>query len=177
MKKEDKDFKNIIVRYFILILIAIPGFGLLYALFLPLTKFPVFFFLNLFYDTVIVNNSIFVGQKSVEIIGACIAGSAYYLLLILNLATPNIEFKKRIKIILTGFLIFLSINIIRIFILSIMYFNNSPSFDLVHKLLWYVGGTVFVILIWFFQVKIFKIDAIPFYTDLKKIYKKSLLNR
>ncbi len=173
MKKESEKFFSIILRYFILALIAIPGFDIFYMIFLPLTKFPVFYLLNLFYDPVMVGNAIFIFDKSIEIVGACVAGSAYYFLLILNLVTPNIKRITRLKMIFSGFLVFLVINLIRIFILSVMYLNDSQFFDFTHKLFWYLGSTLFIVIIWFVQVKINKVRSIPFYSDLKYIYGKS----
>jgi exosortase/archaeosortase family protein len=173
MKKESKKFMNIIIRYLILALIAIPGFDLFYFIFLPLTKYPVFYLLGMFYEPIVLSNVIFIADKSIEIVGACVAGSAYYFLLILNLATPEIKILKRLKMLAFAFLTFLIINIIRIFVLSIMYVNESQFFDFTHKLFWYLGSTLFIVVIWFVQVKKNKIKLIPFYSDLKFIYGKS----
>lgn len=173
MKKDSRKFLSIIVRYLILVFVAIPGFDIFYFVFLPLTKYPVFYFLSLFYDAVLVSHVIFIGQKAIEIVGACVAGSAYYFLLILNLSTPNIKIHRRINMILLTFFSFLLINVIRIIVLSLMYLNNSPLFDVVHKIFWYLGSTVIVVLLWFISVRIFKIDGIPFYSDLKKIYSET----
>jgi len=61
--------------------------------------------------------------------------------------------------------------------LSIMYVNGSSFFDFTHKIFWYAGSTIFVIAIWFLEVKIFKIKGIPIYDDLKFLYKKSSINK
>lgn len=173
MKKESKKFIKIIIRYLFLALIAIPGFDLFYFVFLPLTEYPVFYLINLFYEPTILSNIIFIADKSIEIVGACVAGSAYYFLFILNLATPNIKTLKRLKMLFFACLIFLGINILRIFVLSVMYINDSQFFDFTHKLFWYLGSTIFIVVIWFVQVKKNKIRSIPFYSDLKFIYGKS----
>ncbi|NCN87103.1 pacearchaeosortase [archaeon] len=177
MKWEDKKIKSILIRYLILALIAIPGLDIFYFLFLPLTKYPVYFGLKLFYSPVLLNNVIFIGSRSIEIIGACVAGSAYFFLLILNLSIPNIELKKRLKIILSSFSILLGINIIRIYLLSLMYLHGSSLFDITHKIFWYLGSTIFIVLIWFLNVWMFKIKEIPFYSDLKFMYKISSLKK
>lgn len=158
------------MRYLLLMVIALPGLDLFYFLFLPLTKYPVFFGLKLFYDPVLLDNVIFVGKHTIEIVGACIAGSAYYFLLILNFSTAKIKAADRVKLILTTFGIFFLINVIRIFVLSIMYLEGSPLFDVTHKLFWYFGSTIFVVLIWFFGTYVYKVTTIPFYTDLKYMY-------
>jgi len=173
MKIEDKKFLNIILRYLFLALIAIPGFDFFYFIFLPLTKFPVFYLLGFFYEPFILENTIFILGRSIEIVNACVAGSAYYFLLMLNFSTPNIKWKKRLRMVLFGFLIFLGINIIRIFVLSLMYLNDSQFFDFTHKLFWYLGSTLFIVVIWFVQVRNNKVRSIPFYSDLKYIYRKS----
>jgi len=177
MEKETKRILNLFLRYFILILIVIPGFEIFYFIFLPLTKYPVFYFLQMFFNPSLVGNTIQIGAKVIEISGACVAGSAYYLLLILNLATPKIKNLLRVKIILLSFVGFLIINLIRIILLSFMFLENSPIFDITHKILWYLGGTVVVIGIWFLGVWVFKINEIPFYSDLKNLYKKSILKK
>ena len=171
------NIKNILTRYIILILIAIPGIYFFHFIFTPLTLYPVYFILSLFYDVSLAGSTIMIAENfPIEIIGACIAGSAYHLLLILNLATPNIKVAKRIKMIFISFLILLIINLLRIIILSVMFVENSPGLDTTHKILWYLGSTVFVVGIWFWQVKYFKIKQIPFYSDmlfLSRLRKKS----
>jgi len=175
--KEKNSVKSIILRYFFLALIALPGFNLFYFVFLPLTVYPVYFLLNLFMEVNLVGNVIFGGGFPVEIIGACVAGSAYYFLLILNLSIPKIDYKKRIKMVCFAFGILLIINILRIFSLSLMYFFGSQLFDFTHKLFWYLGSTIFVVAIWFLEVKLFDIKTIPFYSDLKFLYRKSSLKK
>jgi len=173
-----KEIWGILIRYALLILIAIPGFWYFYYIFTPLTLYPTAFLLNAVYDSTICKDSILLGSKVViQIIGACVAGSAYYFLLILNLSVPKIKISRRVMMILFSFVIFLIINILRIFILSLMYVSESSLFETLHKTFWYVGSIFFVILIWFLEVKIFKIKEIPFYSDLKTLYKKSVLGK
>ena len=174
MKEETKKVINLFSRYLFLVLIALPGLSLFYDVFLPLTKYPVFYFLKIFFsNAVLVEDSIHIGTKVLDIIGACVAGSAYYFLLILNLGTPKIKPLKRLKMILLSFLGFLVFNIIRIIILSFMYINDSPLFDTLHKTFWYLGSTVLIVFIWFLEVKIFEVKGIPFYTDVKKLYQST----
>jgi len=114
----------------------------------------------------------------IEIIRACVAGSAYYLLFILNLSTPGIKTRKRIKMILLSFAALLFLNIIRIFLLSIMLITDSTSlFDITHMLFWYILSVAFVLGIWFLEVKLFKIKQIPIYSDLKFIYNNASLKK
>jgi len=173
-----KELWGIIIRYLILVAVAIPGFGYLYYIFSPITTYPVGFLLSLIYNIQMSSGTILIGNLAlIEIIGACIAGSAYYFIFILNLSVPNVKIKKRIEMIIFSFAVFLIINILRIFILSIMFVSGSAFFDITHKVFWYLGSTLFVILIWFLEVKIFKIKEIPFYSDLRTLYLGSLLRK
>ncbi len=170
-KKQDK-ILDIFLRYFILIAVAIPNFWIFYTIFRPLTTYPVLFLLDIFYKAVLVQNVIFVNDFfPIEIIPACIAASAYYLLLMFNLSIP-MKLKKRLKLLISTFLALLLINILRIFVLSIIFISGKSFFDLTHAIFWYLGSIIFVVLIWFAGVKIYKIKEIPFYSDFKFVLKK-----
>lgn len=168
MIKLPKDF---LARYIIQILVAIPNLWIFYFVFTPITIYPLYFLFDLFFDAYLVENVITVGDIPVEIIPACVAGAAYYLLLILNLATPKIEIKKRIKMIFFAFASLLIINILRMFFLILLYFVDPSLFYITHKVLWYTLSIFLVVGIWFTEVNIFKIKEIPFYSDLKYLYK------
>jgi len=160
----------IFLRYLILLAIAL-FLPLIYTIFTPLTIFPSLWLLDLFYKVSLNNNLITIENLTkIEIIPACIAGSAYLLLFILIFSVP-INNKKRILAIISSFGILLSLNIIRIVILSIWFHEGFIFFDFTHKLFWYVLSTLFVIAIWFFIVKLISIKEIPIYTDLKSIMK------
>lgn len=173
MKKGRKFIYSIFARYFILIITALPNFWIFYFVFTPLTLYPVYFILSLFFKVSISGSFIFIGNHPpIEIITACVAGSAYYLLLIFNLSIPNIKFYKRIKMIGFAFLSFLIVNIIRIVLLSIIFILKPNLFDITHKLSWYIGSIVLVVGIWFIEVNKFKIKEIPFYSDIKSMSKQ-----
>lgn len=173
----NKTFVSILLRYLILLVISLPGVSLFYYIFLPLTKYPVFWGLKLFYNPVMLGNSIFVGGKIVEIIGACIGGAAYFLLIVLILSVPFSSLKKRLLVLGTSFGMFFVINAFRIYLLSIMFFEGASMFDVAHKAFWYFGSTIFVVFIWFFCVYVFSINSVPFYDDLKFIYDRSSLKK
>jgi len=179
MGPESKFFSDILLRYIILILVAIPNLWLFYAVFTPLTAYPVYWILNIFYDVILISGKIILVDRSIpiELIEACIAGAAYYLLFILNLATRKIKFRTRVKMILFSFLAFLVVNVLRIFILSTIAVSGSSFFDITHKFFWYALSTIFVVAIWFAEVKAFKIKEIPFYSDLKFLMGKTRLRR
>ena len=176
MKKEDKKILFIVIRYLILLILTIFSLPLIYKIFTPLTLYPVLGLLKFIYENVIVNQVIIsINNISlIELAPACIAGSAYLLLLILNLSVP-MRLKQRIYTILASFAILLLLNILRIFLLSILYYSGNTFFDITHKLFWYGLSTLFVVGIWFLMVKIFAIKEIPVYDDimyLVKIIKK-----
>jgi exosortase/archaeosortase family protein len=170
MKKSNK----LILRYLILVLIATPNLSLIYGVITPLTVYPTIWILQIIYPLAYLAKSsltIYISEIEIEFIKACIAGSAYYLLLILNLTTP-MQLRKRLKsisFILIGFLI---LNVIRILLLSVLAVNGSAYFSAVHSIGWYLGSTVFVVLLWFASTHFFKIKEIPIYTDLKFLSSK-----
>ena len=142
---------NILFRYSLLIILAIPNFYLFYLVFTPLTLYPSFFLLKIFLNATLIENIIHIGSTIIFLIGACIGGSAYYFLLALNILTPNI--KKRFSAIIFSFLSFLILNIIRIFLFVIIYSSSINLFNATHLIFWYFGSTILVLGIWFFEVK------------------------
>ncbi len=172
--KNSKNFTGIIARYLILVLVALPNLWLFYLIFTPLTVYATNLSLGLVFDTVLIKNIIVVNNEiPIEIIDACIAGSAYYLLLVLNLSTSKINLKKRIGMLALAFGSFFVINVLRIFVLTVILLSDFTFFVLTHKIFWYFMSTIFVIMIWFAEVKVFKIKEIPFYSDMKLLYGKS----
>lgn len=165
-----KEIISIFLRYIILILVALPGMYLFYLIFTPLTIYPVYIILKSFYPSMILQgNSLLINSSIISIIPACIAGSAYYLLLILNLATP-MKLTLRLKSLSFLFGFFLLFNIIRLTIFIFLYFSNFDYFDIAHKLAWYFGSTLFVIILWFANAIFFNIKKIPAYADLKSLH-------
>ena len=166
--------KSITLRYLLIIFTALIGFQLFSFIFTPLTKYPVYWITSLFYDVALMGKDIILVNNAipVELIPACIAGSAYSLLLILNLSVPKIEIKKRLNMIGTSFLSLLVLNILRIFLLTLIFIGGYSFFDATHKIFWYGISTIFVVGIWFAQVKLYKVKEIPFYSDIKFLYNK-----
>jgi hypothetical protein len=70
-----------------------------------------------------------------------------------------------------SFASFLIINILRIFFIGVMFIENFSYAEFAHIFFWYFGSIFMVILIWFVEVKIFRIKDIPFYTDVKYLIK------
>jgi len=177
-KNKKKSFLDIVIRYIILIAVAFPGLLIFYKIFTPLTVYSVHFIFSLFYNSSITSSTdLLVNNVPIELIRACIAGSAYYLLLILNLSIPGIKPLKRVKAILFSFITFLVLNIIRILVLAFLAVSGSSYFDVTHILFWYGLSTIIIVGIWFVEVKIFDIKNIPFYSDLSFLYRSSILKR
>lgn len=157
-------------RYLLLIIIGLPGPYLFYLIFTPLTIYPVYSILKLVYSSALLEGNLLVlNSHSIGIIPACIAGAAYYLILILNLATP-MNLKIRLKSLLFMFISFLFLNILRIIVFSALFMGGFELFDIAHKTIWYLGSTLLVVAIWFFAVYAFKITTIPFCTDFKTLF-------
>jgi exosortase/archaeosortase family protein len=172
-----KDVKNKVmsfsIRYLVLVLVAIPNLSLFYYIFSPLTIYPSYWLFTLVFDASLYQNLILLNSTSViEIIPSCVMGSAYYLLLILNLSVPGIKLGKRLFMIVSAFLTLLIINVLRIFLLGVLYTSNSPWSDPLHVFFWYFLSIIFILGIWFAQTKIFKIKEIPFYSDIKFLYQE-----
>jgi len=173
MKKRASPVLSILTRYMIILFAFIPNLWLFYLVFTPLTVYPLYFLFNLFFGASLLGNNIILVANSVpvELIDACIAGSAYALLFLLNMSVPDIEISKRIKMIAFSFLLLLTANITRIFLLTLVFMEGNSFFDEAHKFFWYAISTILVVAIWFFEVKIFRIKEIPVYSDLKILCK------
>ncbi len=163
-------YQEMLVRYAVLIVLGLFDLAVFYAIFTPLTVYPVFKILSTIDETtfLLAPNIISLKDFYFELVPACIAGAAYYFLCILNLTTP-MPLKKRVKSL--GFLLgaFLGVNILRILIFIWLAVVGFQYFDVTHRFVWYVGSTIFVVALWFMQVWLFKIKKIPVYSDLRGI--------
>ncbi len=170
---------EIFARYF---LAAVLGFFFFFFsfIFFHLTIYPVYFLLSILYPVSVIDANLIISSKTIELIPACIAGSAHYLLTALNLTTP-MKLKKRFPVLFFSLILFLIINISRIFFISLLFIESNSLFDFTHKFSWYFLSTVFIIGIWFFSVYLLKIKSIPVYSDfkylLRKIKTKKVLNQ
>ncbi len=172
-KATNLKFLSPLIRYSIVVLLALFNLAIFSSIFTPLTVYTVYWILKLFFSTALSATTIIInGRIPIELIEACIASAAYYLLFAFNMSVPNVNIKKRLLMILSSSLSLLILNILRILILTIIYVSGASSFVFIHKLFWYALSTIFVLGIWFAEVKIFKIKDIPFYSDLKFLSQK-----
>jgi exosortase/archaeosortase family protein len=154
-------------RYAILIFFGVFS-SITYFIFSYLTIWPSYFLLNLFYSVSISGDVLKVSGVAISIISACVAGSAYYLLLILNLTT-HMNAKQRFYSLFFSMGLFLIINILRIVFFSVLLVENYLYFELMHRLVWYLMSIFLVIAIWFLTDYLFKIKNLPVYSDIKAI--------
>src|SRR3989344_1309891 len=161
---------SLIIRYLVLIVLAFGNLWLLNELLKPLTAYGSYLVLSLFSNAYLNGNIIMFNGLAVELVPACIAASAYFLLLVINLTTP-MKGKTRAKSIIFSLTAFLIINIIRIVVFAVLFYWEFSYFDVLHRATWYFLSTLMLVAVWFGTVKIFKIKEIPVYSDVRRILK------
>ena len=109
----------------------------------------------------------FYGGVFFELVSACVGGSAFYLLFFLIMGSRDIVWLKRVKMIAFAFLLLYIFNVLRIVFMAL--FVDSVYFEVFHLGIWYFVSTVFVVLIWFLMVRVFKVKSIPVYSDSRFI--------
>ncbi len=169
------------MRYYpsllIRILLCFIPISVFYTVFLPLTIKGTALFL-LPYHPVIIDNLLIIRNYGFEFIEACIATAAYYLLWCLVMLTKDIAVLMRIKMIITSFVLFLAMNIIRIIILILLaLYSTQEIFDVVHLVFWQLIAGVYVVAVWFFVVRVYKVKSIPVYDDIKYFYQHSFFKK
>lgn len=164
---------SLIVRYLLIFLAGLANLSIFYKIFYPLTFYLSSFFLSLFGEVInfYAIKLIMFNQTAIELVNACVAGSAYYLLFILVLSTANIPFFKRISMLIFSFASLLLLNVLRILLMGLI--AGTSYFESVHMLFWYVISILFVVCIWFLTVKLFSVKEIPVYSDLKYLVDKT----
>src|SRR3989344_5358557 len=100
------------VRYIVLAILALNSLYVIYLIVFPITIYPlVALFTLVDSSSFILGNIIAFKGEYIGIVRACLAGAAYYLLLILNLSTP-MNTTKRAKSLVFLLISFLIINIL-----------------------------------------------------------------
>jgi len=168
MGKEISEILLLLMRYLALIILGI-NLHFFYIIFTPLTIYPVYFFLTLFFPVSLSGITLTIKDFTIQLVPACIAGSAYYLLLILNLSTP-LSLKKRFLSLIFSSSTLLIINIIRILFFSFLLLNFLSLFNFLHLIFWYFLSGIFVFLIWLAEIKIFNIKEVPIYSDMRFLF-------
>lgn len=168
MKKQQKVLVSLFVRYILILIAGAGNLFIFYKTLTPATINVIAGVLRLFTETAVLGNFIIMPGLVIEIIPACVAGSAYYLLFILTLSVPKIKISKRIKILAFNFVLLFVLNIFRILILSLT--SKTIYFNATHLIFWYLISTIFVVGIWIASVKVFKIKSIPVYDDFRFLW-------
>ncbi len=165
MDKQSKRIFGMFIRYFLLLLAGIGNLYIFYKILTPLTIQSAGAMISLFTQTIIVGNLIFTKGVIIEIVPACVAGAAFYLLFLLIFSTAEVKPKTQFIAIITATAILFLLNITRITFLTLIV--DKAYFPIAHWVLWNLASTIFVVAIWFLIVKIYKIKSIPFYSDIK----------
>ena len=171
MDKQTRKIVGLFSRYLTILVLGLGNLYIFYKILTPLTIRITHAILSIFTHTFIYNNVIYLKDVGVEIIPACVAGSAFYLLLLLIFSTAEIKPAIRAKALITALVAFFILNILRILLLIPLI--NTNSFGTIHWIFWHLLSTIFVVTVWFAVVEIYKIKPIPIYSDIK--YIKSLI--
>ncbi|MDD5177875.1 MAG: pacearchaeosortase [Candidatus Nanoarchaeia archaeon] len=165
-------YRDLAIRVAILLVVFLIPLNLFYFIFLkPTLLFSGIFWLDK--GVMFGNDFLMHNNEALVFIPACIATSAYYLLFALVFLVKKMEWIKRIKVLISGFLFIFVGNIIRINILIYYYLNkNINMFENLHFLMWNVISTIYVILVWLFLVYRFKIRGVPLIDDIRFLWKK-----
>lgn len=166
-----KEITGIFLRYIIALLISLDSLYIFYLIFTPLTVLPSYSVIHLFYNASVKGNAIFISNFIILLNEACIAGSAYFLLALLNLASYGIKPLKRLKIFVFDASLLLLFNIARIVLFSYAMVSGFAFFDAMHIIVWYGLSILVVVLIWLWTIKLFRIKAIPVLSDFAALRK------
>ena len=176
-RKTNNYYSDLFIRLLGILLVTL-NFNLFYVILTPITLYLSYFLANLFYNAVIVGSAIGVDGFGFNIINACVAGAAYYLLFLFVMGLKDCSWTKRVKMFFSGAFILLAVNVIRIFILMVLNLELGHSyFEAVHLIFWNFMSGIFIFLIWIFLVKKFKAGGIPFLSDIRFLFDNSLLKR
>ena len=165
MDRQSKRIIGLFTRYFLLLLAGMGNLYIFYKILTPLTIKSAGTIISLFTRTTIIGNMIFTKGVIIEIVPSCVAGAAFYLLFLLIFSTAEIKPKKRFIALVTATAILFLLNIIRITFLTLIL--DKAYFPITHWALWNMASTIFVVAVWFFIVKIYRIKSIPIYSDVK----------
>ena len=111
----------------------------------------------LYYNPILAADVIVIHGIPFSFIEACIATSAYYLIILLTLLTKDITLKQRIKLIFIGSLLILLMNLFRIFLLIFVTINYGFYwFEIIHLAFWKFLSGIYVALVWILLVRYYK---------------------
>ncbi len=158
-------------RYILLLGIALFQSTIISRVITPLTLYPLLWILQLFTSAHLLPLTATIETPTLlfSLIPACIGGSAYYLLTILNLTTP-MSFKQRLKSLLFLIGSFLVLNMIRILLFVMLFSEAVPFTSTLHMMTWYFVSIILVVGLWFYNVSLFKIISLPIISDFSILW-------
>lgn len=169
MKYEAK----LVIRVLIAIILSLSA-KLVYLVLAPITLYSSYFITKIFFPVVIKDNTFFLNNLTLEFVPACVAVAAYLLLSLLILLTKDIKAKTLVYLFVLGFFLILLANLIRIEIMVFVLVKyGNDLFATLDLIFWKVLSTVYIVLVWIFLTKLFKIKTIPVYSDVKYLIKES----
>lgn len=165
MHQEKRYVLSLIIR----VLLCFMPINFFEVILTPLTVYLIYWLL-LPFGASLSQNTIIISDDSFNFISACIAPSMYYLFWVLVMLTRNIKLLIRVKLIACGFLALFGMNILRIVVLILIsVYAGQSAFQSIHFLWWKFMSGAYVALVWIFLIKLFKIDSIPIYDDMKEL--------
>jgi len=166
---------GIVFRYLLSLILSLDSLFIFYFVLTPLTVYFSYFLLSIFYQVMMQGSALLINDSVILLNEACIAGSAYFLLALLNLTTPGIKTVQRMRIFLFGASILFAFNLLRILVFSALFVNGFALFDLLHLFVWNVLSVLVVVMIWLISVNRFRLKGIPVISDL--IYLRSFIRK
>ncbi len=164
-------YKEVSLRYGIAIILGIFP-NVLYNVLAPVTLYLSYLGLKLFYSPELFSNALKIDHYTLNFVPACVAVSAYLLLAFLILTTAHISWKQRAKMFVLGSILILAMNIVRIVLLvTILIAYGKNYFQNIHLIFWHMVASLYVVVVWIFLIKKYKINAVPVVTDFKLLKK------
>jgi len=167
--------QDILLRWGILLILFLVPSSILYSILLKGTFYGLFLSLDsIGYAPINLFPSIRIENELLTLIPACIALSAYYLFFILSLTSGGAPFRRLLALILSGIILLFFGNLARLVLLAYILLEfGIPFFEQLHLLIWGIGSTIYVVMVWFFLAWHFRIKKIPIYSDFVKVYRSS----
>lgn len=168
---DKKELRDLLLRYLVILCVgfALPLFSRILT---PLTVYPVMAVLSLWGEVVkIGSQTVLYGSSAlaVEIIDACVATSAYYLLFLLLFATKGGSWKRRLQAFGVAGVMFWAINVLRIAGLVLIAEKNLSWFFTAHYILWWGVSILVIVGLWIYVTGIYRLYGIPFVQDVRDL--------
>ncbi|RMD46081.1 pacearchaeosortase, partial [Candidatus Pacearchaeota archaeon] len=141
---------GVFLRYFFLLVVGL-NLDKLYSFLTWATVNSLGLIFSIYTKPLIVRNYIRLPGLVIQVIPACVAASAFFLLIFLFFSTP-MKPEKRLKVLAFSILALFVINLARIVFL--VEFSGSKYFDAVHWFFWNFLSTVFVVALYIASYKI-----------------------